>query len=264
MRFLQPSYLLLFLALAALLPLMLRRLRRTLRARASASAPLRKISALSSAAGGTGDRIALVAFTGRSLILSYLTEDAANVHYYLDYLRRDGMPGLGTNIGRALNNGLTVLTKEREVNPAAAAHKQVFILVSDGDDHGGALAEAVANVKNQNIKVHTIAVGSPQGAPIPVAWDNGRAQYLLDGKGERVISRLDEGALRWLAQETGGGAYRAVTGDELPQTIARIIESEREIAGFRQVVQLYDLHEALLFAAFGLLLGTILIRGARV
>jgi Ca-activated chloride channel family protein len=210
------------------------------------------------------DRLGLIAFTGKSVVLSYLTEDPGNIRYYLGYLRQDRVPRLGTNIGRALNTGLTVLTQEREIDPAAAEHKRVFILISDGEDHGAELTEAVGNVKKAGVKVHTIAIGSAQGAPIPIAWDQGRTEYVLDAKGNRIISRLDEGALRWLANETGGGAYRAITGGELPDILARIIDTERDVQGFKQVVEYRDLHQMFLFAAFGLFLTVTLIRGARV
>jgi Ca-activated chloride channel family protein len=210
------------------------------------------------------DRVGLVAFTAGSVILSYLTEDPNNIRYYLDYLREDRVERLGTNIGRALNNGLTVLSKEREINPAAADHKRVFILVSDGEDHGDELRTAVANVRAEGIKVHTVAIGSAQGGPIPVSWDERPVRHVLDAKGNPVISYLDERTLRWLAQETGGGAYRVNTGHELPEILTRIVDVEREIQGFKQGIEYRDLQQELLAAAFGLFLGTILIRGARV
>jgi len=210
------------------------------------------------------DRIGLVAFTGGSVVLSYLTQDSNNIRYYLNYLQDDRVQRLGTNIGRALNNGLTVLNKESEIDPAAADNKRVLILISDGEDHGAELSKAVSDVKSAGIKVHTIAIGSAQGAPIPVVWEQTPNRYLLDAKGEPVISYLDERTLRRLAQETGGGAYRAVTGHELPQMLTRIVDTEREIEGFRQSVEFRDLHQEFLFAAFGLLLTGIVIRGARV
>jgi Ca-activated chloride channel homolog len=210
------------------------------------------------------DRIGLVAFTGGSVVLSYLTEDPNNIRYYLNYLHDDRVQRLGTNIGRALNNGLTVLNREYEINPAAANNKRVFILISDGEDHGAELNNAVGSVKTAGIKVHTIAIGSAQGAPIPVAWEQTPTRYLLNAKGEPVISYLDERTLRWLAQETGGAAYRAFTGQELPQMLSRIVDTEREIEGFKQILEFRDLHQEFLFAAFGLFLTTILIRGARV
>src|SRR6476661_6416442 len=200
------------------------------------------------------DRIGLVAFTGGSVILSYLTEDANNIRYYLNYLHDDRVQRLGTNIGRALTNGLTVLNKEKEINPPAADNKRVFILISDGEDHGTELNNAVNNVRSAGIKVHTIAVGSARGAPIPISWGETGNRYLLDAKGEPVISYLDERSLRHLAQETGGNAYRAFTGRELPVMLTRIIENEREIEGFRQSVEFRELHQEFLFAAFGLFL----------
>lgn len=210
------------------------------------------------------DRIGLVAFSSGSVILSYLTEDVANMRYYLDYLRHDRTLRVGTNIGRALNNGLKVFAKERDVNRAAAEHKRVLILISDGEDHGAELEGAVRNVQKQGIKTHTIAIGSSQGAPIPIAWEEGKTHYLLDGRGNQVISHLDERTLRWIAQETGGGAYRSIAGEELPRTFAGIVEQEREIEGFKQTVEHRDMHEGFLFAAFGLLLTATLIKGARV
>ncbi len=211
-----------------------------------------------------GDRIALVAFSSSSIILSYLTEDPANIRYYLDYLRQDPAPHVGTNIGRALQNGLKVLAKEREVDAAAANHKAAFVLISDGEDHGAELDNAVRSVQKQGIRVHTIAIGSSRGAPIPIAWEDGKAQYLLDRRGNRVISRLDERTLRWIARETGGGAYRSITGEELSRMFAAIVAQERELDGFRQTVEHRDMHEVFLFAAFGSLLAAALIQGARV
>ena len=168
------------------------------------------------------DRIGLVAFTGGSVVLSYLTEDPNNIRYYLNYLHEDRVQRLGTNIGRALTNGLTVLNREKESNPPAGDNKRVLVLISDGEDHGAELNNAVNNVKGAGIKVHTIAIGSPQGAPIPVSWEETPTRYLLDAKGEPVISYLDERALQRLAQETGGGAYRAITGRELRSEERRV------------------------------------------
>ena len=51
------------------------------------------------------------------------------------------------------------------------------------------------------IKVFTIGVGSPEGQPIPV---NGT--LLKDRDGNIVVTRLDESALKAVA-EAGGGAY---------------------------------------------------------
>jgi Ca-activated chloride channel family protein len=205
------------------------------------------------------DRIGLVSFSSGSLVLSYLTEDASNILFYLDYLKRDTTLSPGTNIGRALNNGLTIVSKDLETNPAAAQNKKVFILLSDGEDHGEGLASAIANVKRRNIKIHTIGIGSKEGGPIPIAWNEGKVVFLEDANGNRVITHLDEKTLRQIAEEAGGKFYRSFTGHELERAFAEIVLQEREIQGFKQVVEYYDLYHELLLGALGMFLVAMLL-----
>jgi Ca-activated chloride channel family protein len=205
------------------------------------------------------DRIGLVSFASGSLILSYLTEDPNNILFYLDYLKQDTALSPGTNIGRALTNGLTIVAKELELNPPAARNKKVFILLSDGEDHGTELESALAEVKRRAIKVHTIGIGSVEGGPFPIAWEDGRPVYQEDAKGSKVITRLDERTLRWLAEQTDGKFYRSFTGQELQKTFADIVLKEREIQGFKRVVEYYDLYHAFLLGALGLFLTSMLL-----
>jgi Ca-activated chloride channel family protein len=205
------------------------------------------------------DRIALVSFAGNSMIVSYLTEDANNIRYYLDYLKNDTAINHGTNIGRGLRNGLTVVKKELELVPETARHKKIFILLSDGEDNGGELDAALAEVKGQGIRVHTIGVGSRDGAPIPIGYEKDRPVYLEDDKGNRIISRFDEHSLQWIAETTGGKFYRSFSGLELEKSFAEIVLSEREIIGFRQTTEFQDLYHLLLSVAAGVFLVALLL-----
>ena len=205
------------------------------------------------------DRIGLVAFAGNSMIVSYLTEDANNILYYIDYLKRDATINHGTNIGRGLRNGLTVVKKETELLPETARHKKVFILLSDGEDNGTELNAAIAEVKQQAIKVHTIGVGSRDGAPIPMGQERGRPVYLEDDKGNPIISRFDEHNLNWIAENTGGKFYRSFSGLELESSFADIVLKEREITGFKKIVEFQDFHHPILLAAAGIFLIALLI-----
>lgn len=205
------------------------------------------------------DRIGLVSFSGGSLILSYLTSDPDNIPYYLDYLRDEITPGFGTNIGLALRNGLTVLTKDVEINPGAARHKRVFVLVSDGEDHGAELEPALEEVKRRGLKVHTIGIGSEEGGPIPIARESGEVKYLEDQSGNRIITRFDASTLRRIAEKTGGNTYRSLTGQELEKLFAEIVFAEREIEGFKRVLVYEDLYQGFLLAALGFFLAAILV-----
>jgi len=205
------------------------------------------------------DRLALVSFAEASLILSYLTEDPNNILYYLDYMRSDTTASFGTNIGRALKNSLTVITKELEVRPQAARYHRVFILLSDGEDHGSELEAALTQVKRTGIKVHTIGIGSQEGAPIPIARENGTVRYLEDDQGTQIISRFDEATLRRVAEQTGGNAYRSFTGQELEHIIGEIVLKERSIEGLKKILDYEDLYHNFLLASLGAFLAAILL-----
>jgi Ca-activated chloride channel homolog len=200
------------------------------------------------------DRVGLVSFASGSLILSYLTEDSSNVLYYLNYLKDDASFNPGTNIGRAIQNALTVLSRDAELYPQAARKKRIFILISDGEDHGEELENALREATRQGIRIHTIGIGSVEGAPFPIGRENGIVRYAEDAKGNKILSRFDERSLRWIAETTGGSAHRSFTGQELEGFFEGIVRQERKIEGFKKVVEYEDTYRGFLLAAFGLLL----------
>jgi len=205
------------------------------------------------------DRMALVSFAEGSLILSYLTEDSNNILYYLDYLKNDDAIRMGTNMARGLANGLDIILKDKEKNPQAEKHKRLFILISDGEDHGQELESAVREMRRSGIKVHTIGVGSREGAPVPLGEVDGKTQYLEDVQGRRIISRFDERPLRRIAENTGGRSYRSFTGDDLEKSISDIVFRESEIAGFKKITERTDLYHEVLLAAFGFFVAAIIL-----
>ena len=205
------------------------------------------------------DRVGLVSFASGSLILSYLTEDTSNILYYLNYLKDDASFNPGTNIGRAIQNGFAVLSRDTELYPEVARRKKVFILISDGEDHGDELETAVREATRQSIRIHTIGIGSLEGAPFPVGRENGMVRYAEDAKGNKILTRFDERSLRWIAETTGGSAHRSFTGQELEGFFEGIVRQERKIEGFKKVVEYEDTYRGFLLAAFGLLLAGMLV-----
>src|SRR5918999_1388928 len=126
------------------------------------------------------DRVGLVSFAGASMIISYLTEDASNIRYYLDYLKDDTTLSHGTNIGGGLRNGLELIRKDAEIYSESRRNKKVFILLSDGEDNSAELEAAVNAARDHQIKVHAVGVGSAEDVPIPLAYERGRPVYLED------------------------------------------------------------------------------------
>jgi Ca-activated chloride channel family protein len=113
-------------------------------------------------------------------------------------------------------------------------------------------------VSEAGIKVHTIGIGSLEGAPIPIGFEQGRQVYLKDDKGRRIITRFDDKTLQWIAQKTGGKFQRSWTGFEIEKAFSEIVLKEREVTGFSKIVEYQDFYHEFLVAAVGIFLTTIL------
>ena len=182
-------------------------------------------------------QIGLVNFAGSSVILSYLTEDAQNIVFYLDYLEADLRPTFGTDIGAGFKNALLLLEKEQAIDEGLRPEDFTFILISDGEDHGETLREAVQKAFQLNVRTYTVGLGTMTGAYISIGERDGHTVFLVDEEGDRLLATFDEGTLRWVAGATGGRYYRSHTGTELYKNLNEILWNERKVIGTRTVNQ---------------------------
>ena len=199
----------------------------------------------------TFDRVGLVGFAERSIVLSYPTDDMDSLSFYLDWARDDRTPLFGTNISTALASALEVSRREQHRVPPT------FVVISDGDDQSAELARIAATVRRQGIVVHTIGVGTDQRIPMPVPRDDGREEWLRDEDGEVLRTRFDENTLRQIATMTGGAYFRSRTGGELLAALKSITVEARRQTGWTTRVEYRDLYPALLLA--GALAGCLLL-----
>jgi Ca-activated chloride channel family protein len=189
------------------------------------------------------DRIGLVGFAGSPLILSYLSRDVDSMLFYLDWMAEDPSIFYGTDIGAALSSALEVVDREK------SASRSVFVVISDGEDQGSTLASAIATIRRRNIPVHTIGIGSPQEALLPVSRPGEREVFLRDDEGRLVTTRYDETSLKFIADATGGRYARSQAGGELLTALDAIVLAERRQTGSRTVHEYRDVHRLLLAGA---------------
>ena len=157
------------------------------------------------------DRIGLVVFAGDAFVQLPITSDYVSAKIFLKSINPGIVPVQGTNMAKAINLALGSFTEKSKKSRS-------IIIISDGEDHEeGALAAAEEAVQ-QGVTIHTIGIGSVQGAPIMMPDRN----YLKDKNGDMVITRLNEEILKTIAQ-TANGIYHAATNVDLGLT--RIIEN---------------------------------------
>lgn len=177
-----------------------------------------------------GDRIGLIAFAGRSFVACPLTVDYSAYRLFIDELDTDLIPLQGTDIASALDKGL------ESFDPGDTRSKAI-ILITDGEQTEGSIANVTQKAKDMGVRVFIIGMGSEKGAPIPLKEGDG---FKKDKNGDVVISRLHEESLQKLALATGGTYVRSVTGDlDLEQIylkgIKQVLE-EKELKSEQKIV----------------------------
>ena len=195
------------------------------------------------------DRAALVGFSDSSMIYSYLTSDPASLVFYFDMMDLGEESLYGTNVGAAIRSGVSVVSRERVVNPEAAARQTALILISDGDDHAGEVPEALQEAQQKEMKIYTIGIGSKRGAPIPIR-EVGRQQFLVDERGARITSELHEELLKSIAASTGARYFRAPSAEQLKLALSQILVQQRAVQGYQQKDVAWELYPYFLIAAF--------------
>lgn len=144
----------------------------------------------------SNDRIGLIVFAGNAYLQMPVTVDYSGAKMYLKTINTDMAPKQGTAIGDAVKLAINSFDEEAE------AYK-TLVIISDGEDHDGDAESLIAEAREQGITVHTIGVGSSQGAKIPI--DNS-GNFKKDENGELVTTKLNEEMLKELA-DLGGGQY---------------------------------------------------------
>jgi len=195
-------------------------------------------------------RIGMVTFSGSSIVLSYLTSDFSNIHYFLDHLTSDTQQALGTDIGAAIKSGLSVLEKEQAWDEALPATSLIFVLISDGEDHGETVKEAIAQASKTGVRVYAVGIGTDMGDYVPVGEEDGHTLFLVDEKGKQILATFDEGTLQWVAEATGGRYFRSRSGEDLQKNLGAILENERVVVDVKTTVQKIPLHQWFLAVGF--------------
>ena len=168
------------------------------------------------------DRIGVVLFSGRAYTMAPLTFDHDWLAKQLERVRI-GMIEDGTAIGDGLGVSLTRL--EQAKRESGGKRQGAFIvLLTDGANNRGALtpAQATELAKARGIPVYTIGAGQDGLVPFPVFDEKGRKIGY-----RRVPADLDEGALREIANATGGKFFRAFDTDTVESAFKAIDKAQK-------------------------------------
>ena len=163
------------------------------------------------------NRVAIVAFAGTSFVQCPLTTDIEAVKTFLQALSPELMPQGGTALGEGIQTSLRLFEAQSLAQGESATNTgRILVLVTDGEDHQGAIEEAADALKKANVSTVVIGLGSALGEPIPLKDEQGQmAGYLKDKEGQTVMTRLNEPMLREIAEKSDGQFIDGLTEPDL-------------------------------------------------
>lgn len=178
----------------------------------------------------SSDRIGIIIFSSEAFMQSPLTYDQNALNLFIDAMNSSLVPNTGTDFSPPLKLALRKLEEDTD-GPATQPKSKVIILVSDGEDFGAGTQQAVDEIKERNIRLFTLGVGTESGGNIYM----GRS-LKKDRSGNTVLTRLNAEALQDLAKNTSG-QYFEINGsrNDVNRLINTISGIEGELRGSRMV-----------------------------
>ena len=182
-------------------------------------------------ASSRADRMALIAFAGRSYILSPLTADEGALELYLENLSPDVVGQAGSSIARAIRQGTELL------GASTGTADRALVIMSDGEafepieDVRAAATEAA----QQGIVLVTVGFGTEQGTTIPEVVGN-TVREKRDEQGQVVVTRYVAELLSAAAEASGGMFVPAEATDRAGRVRAALanLRTERRAVSSRE------------------------------
>ena len=147
----------------------------------------------------SNDRIGLIVFAGEAYLQLPLTNDYGAVKMFLSAIETSMIPTQGTNIGAA------VKLAGKSFNAEEKRYK-TLVVITDGENHEDDALKAVKEAREEGVILHTIGMGSPEGAPIPTYAMGFQTGFRKDRAGNVILTKLNEKSLQEFAA-AGGGVY---------------------------------------------------------
>jgi len=156
-----------------------------------------------------GSRVSLVLFAGQGTLRYPATTDPRILGEVLDNSGKGVRLQQGSSLAAAMEAALSAFPVD-----AALGRGRAIVIVSDGEVTIGTAPE-VFTLVDRGIQLYAIGVGTPSGGQIPTydALDGKFTGYLRGPDGVAIVSKLDENALRQLA-DSAKGRYWRFAGDD--------------------------------------------------
>lgn len=189
------------------------------------------------------ERVGVIVFAGEAKVQLPITSDYRMAQAFAKRISPNLVSEQGTSIGKALSMAMMSFAKDGD-------RSRAVILITDGETHDSNALEVAKQAAEMGVKIFTIGIGTPEGAPISIDGD-----FIRDEKGEMVVSKLNESMLEEIASTTDAAYVRAskqsIGLEEIVQKINELEKGELTTLRFEEYNEQFHY---LLWIALALLL----------
>jgi len=185
---------------------------------------IRRLRALS-----PGDRVGLLAFAGRSYVLSPITVDGGALDLFLDNLDPSVVGQAGSSIAQTIAQGTSLLALTK------SGADRALVILSDGEafEPQDEILASARRAKEQGVSLVTVGFGTTQGSTIPVR-DGNRVTEKKDEAGQTVVTHYKPEVLQAAAAAAAGTFIPAEANDKaarIKSALARLRTKSRASLG---------------------------------
>lgn len=170
-----------------------------------------------------GDRVGLLAFAGRSYVLSPITVDEGALDLFLDNLDPSVVGQAGSSLSATINQGVNLLSLTK------SGADRALVIMSDGEafELKDDVIAAARRAAEQNVSIVTVGFGTQQGSTIPIR-ENGQVTTKKDENGQTVITHYTPDLLQAAAQASNGTFIPAEATDKAARIKAALASLRRQ------------------------------------
>lgn len=180
------------------------------------------------------DRVGLIIFAGEPKVQLPITSDYRMAKAFASRIDPSLIAVQGTDIEKALSQAIMSFSSDTE-----QSHSRVVVLITDGENHVGDALEVAQRAAEMGIRIFTIGIGTPEGAPMRI---NG--EFITDENGDMVVSKLDEPILEQIAEITDGAYIRSskqsIGLEEIVKSINDMEQTEFSTVKFEEFNEQYQ------------------------
>ena len=161
-----------------------------------------------------GEKIGISLFANSAFVQLPITSDYGAAKLFIQDIESNMISSQGTNIRAAVEVSQAMFSKEKTT--------KAIILITDGENHEENPTEALAKLREENIQLCVLGIGTESGGLVPKNPKRPELGYKTDALGKTIVSKLNRSFIKQIAQKGGGTA--TISNDEFPNLSALLTQ----------------------------------------